>query len=171
ENIDGTIVPNGSIFSANKAIGERNAKNGWKMAKMFVNGDVVDGIGSGICQCATTLYNAALLAGLPIVERHQHQFRVFYAPTSRDATLYWGQKDFKFRNNTGGPIYVQAFVHARHYIVRLYGTSSMTKDIKVESKVLSRKDGGERSEAFRIIDGKRELLSRDSYLPEPKKDH
>jgi vancomycin resistance protein YoaR len=171
ENIDGTIVPNGAIFSANKAIGERNAKNGWKEAKMFVNGDVVDGIGSGICQCATTLYNAALLAGLPIVERHQHQFRVFYAPTSRDATLYWGQKDFKFRNNTGGPIYVQTFLRNRHYVVRLYGTSPMTKNIKVESKVLSRRNGGERSEAFRIIDGKRELLSRDSYLPEPKHEH
>lgn len=171
KNIDGTIVPNGAVFSANKAIGERNEKNGWQMAKMFVNGDVVDGIGAGICQTATTLYNAALLAGLPIVERHQHQFRVFYAPTSRDATLYWGQKDFKFRNNSGGPIYVQALVHDRHYVVRLYGTSPMTKDIKVESKVLSRKDGGERSEAFRIIDGKRELLSRDSYLPEPKKEH
>lgn len=165
ENIDGTIVPNGAIFSANKAIGERNAKNGWKMAKMFVNGDVVDGIGSGICQCATTIYNAALLAGLPIVERHQHQFRVYYAPTSRDATLYWGQKDFKFRNNTGGPIYVQTFLRNRHYVARLYGTSPMTKNIKVESKVLSRRNGGERSEAFRIIDGKRELLSRDSYLP------
>jgi len=169
ENIDGTIVPNGGIFSANKAIGERNAKNGWKEAKMFVNGDVVDGIGSGICQCATTIYNAALLAGLPIVERHQHQFRVYYAPTSRDATLYWGAKDFKFRNDTGGPIYVQTFLRNRHYVVRLYGTSPMTKNVKVESKVLSRKNGGERSEAFRIIDGKRELLSRDSYLPEPKK--
>jgi hypothetical protein len=171
ENIDGTIVPKGGIFSANKAIGERNAKNGWKEAKMFVNGDVVDGIGAGICQTATTLYNAALLAGLPIVERHQHQFRVYYAPTSRDATLYWGQKDFKFRNDTGGPIYVQTFLRNRHYVVRLYGTSPMTKNVKVESKVLSHKKGGERSEAFRIIDGKRELLSRDSYLPEPKNEH
>jgi len=168
ENIDGTIVPNGGVFSANKAIGERNAKNGWKMAKMFVNGDVVDGIGSGICQCATTLYNAALLAALPIVERHQHQFRVFYAPTSRDATLYWGQKDFKFRNNTGGPIYVQTILRNQHYVARLYGTSPMTKNVKVESKVLSRANGGERSEAYRTIDGKRERLSRDSYLPEPK---
>jgi vancomycin resistance protein YoaR len=171
ENIDGTIVPNGGTFSANKAIGERNAKNGWKEAKMFINGDVVDGIGSGICQCATTLYNAALLAGLPIVERHQHQFRVYYAPASRDATLYWGSKDFKFRNDTGGPIYVQTFLRNRHYVVRLYGSSPMTKNVKVESKVLSRRNGGERSEAFRIIDGKRELLSRDSYLPEPKTEH
>lgn len=171
ENVNGTIVPNGAVFSANKAIGERNAKNGWKMAKMFVNGDVVDGIGSGICQCATTIYNAALLAGLPIVERHQHQFRVYYAPASRDATLYWGAKDFKFRNNTGGPIYVQALLRNRHYVVRLYGTSPMTKTVKVESKVLSRQNGGERSEAFRTIDGKRELLSRDSYLPEPKHEH
>jgi hypothetical protein len=55
--------------------------------------------------------------------------------------------------------------------VRLYGSSPMTKNVKVESKVLSHKKGGERSEAFRIIDGKRELLSRDSYLPEPKNEH
>lgn len=166
QNIDGTIVPNGTVFSANKAIGERTAQNGWKEAKMFVNGDVVDGIGAGICQTATTIYNAALLAGLPIVERHQHQFRVYYAPASRDATLYWGVKDFKFRNNTGGSIYVQTFLRNNHYIVRLYGTSPMTKNVKVESKVLSRRNGSTRSEAYRIIDGKRERLSRDSYLPD-----
>jgi len=166
ENIDGTIVPAGGVFSANKAIGPRNESHGWKEAKMFVNGDVVDGIGAGICQSATTLYNAALLAGLPIVERHQHQFRVYYAPASRDATLYWGQKDFKFRNDTGGPIYVQTKVQNSHYIVRLYGTKPVTEKISVESKVLSRRNGATRSEAFRITNGKRELLSRDSYLPD-----
>lgn len=168
-NIDGTIVPSGAVFSANKAIGPRNASHGWKEAKMFVNGDVVDGIGAGICQSATTLYNAALLAGLPIVERHQHQFRVYYAPASRDATLYWGVKDFRFRNDTGGPIYVQTLVQNRHYIVRLYGTEPMEAKIKIESKVLSR-NNGTRSKAYRITTTpsgtKRELLSRDSYLPD-----
>lgn len=171
KNINGTIVPEGSVFSANRTIGPRDAKHGWQEAKMFVNGDVVDGIGAGICQTATTLYNAVLLAGLPIVERHQHQFRVYYAPPSRDATLYWGEKDFKFRNNTSGPIYMQTLVGNSHYTVRLYGVQPVKEKITLESKVLSRHEGSMRSEAFRTIGNKRELLSRDFYKPEPPEKH
>jgi len=169
-NVNGTIVPDGEVFSANRAIGKRDAAAGWQEAKMFVSGQVVSGVGAGICQCASTLYNAALLAGLPIVERHPHMFRVSYAPPSRDATLYWGSKDFRFRNNTGGPIYVQTLVRDGRFYARLYGTQPVREKISVESRTLSHKNGT-RSVAYRVMESdtgtQRELLSRDYYMPHP----
>jgi vancomycin resistance protein YoaR len=168
--VDGTIVPAGAIFSANQSIGPRTAAAGWREAKMFVDGQVVDGVGAGICQCSTTIYNAALLAGLPIVERHPHSFRVTYAPASRDAAIYWGQKDMRFRNNTNGPIYVQTFLRGGRFYARLYGTQAPPSNVRVESRVLSRANGT-RSEAYRVRQTSsgtiRERLSRDYYKPKP----
>lgn len=168
--VDGTIVEAGETFSTNKAIGPRNAEAGWREAKMFVSGQIVNGIGSGICQCSTTIYNAALLAGLPIVERHPHMFRVDYAPASRDAAIYWGQKDMKFRNTTGGPIYVQTWLESGRFHARLYGIQPPPSNVRVLSRVLSRA-GGTKSEAYRVRETQsgvlRERLSRDFYRPHP----
>ncbi|MDF2441042.1 MAG: hypothetical protein JWN98_2026 [Abditibacteriota bacterium] len=168
--VNGTIVPAGGVFSTNSAIGPRNAAAGWREAKMFVSGQVVNGVGSGICQCSTTIYNAALLAGLPIVERHPHMFRVDYAPASRDAAIYWGQKDMKFRNTTGGPIYVQTWLEGERFRVRLYGVQAPPSNVRVVSRVLSR-SGGTKSEAYRVRETEngvqRERLSRDFYRPHP----
>ena len=171
ENVNATIVPAGATFSTNAAIGPRNASAGWREAQMFVSGQVVSGVGAGICQCATTLYNAALLAGLPIVERHPHMFRVTYAPPSRDATLYWKSKDFRFRNTTGGPMYVQTFLSGGRFHARLYGTvPPVPQKIQVESRTISRRNGTT-SEAYRIVETAngpvRERLSRDHYKPHP----
>lgn len=169
-HVNGTIVPSGEVFSANRAIGPRDTGEGWREAQMFVSGQVVTGVGAGICQCATTLYNAALLAGLPVVERHPHMFHVSYAPPSRDATLYWGSKDLRFRNTTSGPIYVQTFLRGGRFHARLYGVEPVGRKIAVEARTLSRRNGI-RSEAYRIVysdDGaQRELLSRDYYKPHP----
>ena len=169
-NVDGTIIKPGKVFSTNLAIGRRDEANGWKEAKMFMDGQVVNGIGSGICQCASTLYNAALLANLPIVERHPHTFRVSYAPASRDATIYWGSKDFRFRNNTPGPIYVRTWLKNDRFYVELYGVAPVANEIEIASHVLSRKNGT-RSEAFRIIKTSAgtttEKLSTDFYRPHP----
>lgn len=168
--MNGSLVKSGRVFSTNLAIGERRASQGWKEAKMFLGGRVVTGMASGICQSSTTIYNAALLAGLPIVERHPHSFRVSYAPASRDAAIYWGAKDMKFRNNTGGPIRVRTYLRGERFHVELYGTKAVTQEIEISSRVLSRKNGV-RSEAFRTVrlDGKSmtEKLSRDYYLPHP----
>ena len=168
--IDGTVVKPHKTFSTNLAIGERRASQGWKEAKMFLGGQVVTGMASGICQSSTTIYNAALLAGLPIVERHPHSFRVSYAPASRDAAIYWGSKDMKFRNDTRGPIRVHTYLRDERFHVELYGVQPVNEEIEISSRVLSRKNGV-RSEAFRTIrlGGKTttEKLSRDYYRPHP----
>ena len=170
KSVNGTVVQDGAIFSANRAIGPRTIEDGWREAKMFVSGQVVTGVGAGICQCASTIYNAALLAGLPIVERHPHMFRVPYVPASRDATLFWRSKDFRFKNNTGGPIYVETFLRGRRFHARLWGTQPKQGTFLVESRTLSRK-GGTVSEAYRIAktaEGTTRMrLSRDVYRPHP----
>jgi len=169
-NVNGTVVPAGGVFSTNRAIGPRNAADGWREAKMFVSGQVVSGVGAGICQCASNLYNAALLAGLPIVERHPHMFRVPYVPASRDATIYWGSKDMRFRNNTSGPIYIQTFLSKGRFHVRLYGTEPPRHNVEVESRTISRRKGT-LSEAYRVMRTdtgvQRVRLSRDYYMPHP----
>jgi hypothetical protein len=169
--VNGTVVPEGGVFSANKAIGPRNAADGWREAHMFVSGQVVNGVGAGICQCSSTIYNAALLAGLPIVERHPHMFRVTYVPASRDAAIYWGGKDFRFRNNTGGAIYVQTFLKGGRFHARLLGTQPRRGSFAVESRVVSRKKGT-LSEAYRVArigaEEVKEKLSRDYYRPKPE---
>jgi hypothetical protein len=167
QNIDGTTVAPGQVFSTNQAIGPRNAAAGWREAKMFVSGQVVSGTGAGICQAASTLYNAALLADLPIVERHAHSMRVMYVPPSRDAALMWGSKDFKFRNTTGGALRVQTWVAGGKFHVNLWGAKPRTgAPVQITSRVLSR-EGGTRSEAFKLVGGQKIRLSRDSYKPHP----
>lgn len=167
KHINGTVVAPGKVFSTNAAIGPRNAAAGWREAKMFVSGKVVSGTGAGICQAASTLYNAALLGDLPIVERHAHSMRVMYVPPSRDAALMWGSKDFKFRNTTEGAIRVQTWVAGSQFHVQLWGQKPRGgAPVQIVSRVLSRKSGT-KSEAFKLVGGQKIRLSRDSYAPHP----
>ena len=169
-NIDATVVQPGAVFSANRAIGPRNAAAGWREAKMFVSGRVVSGTGAGICQGSTTIYNAALLCGFPIVERHQHSFRVMYAPASRDAAIAWNQKDFRFRNTSSGPILIRTAVRGNRFHAEIFGAQPKTVRVAVNSEITSRR-GGTRSTAWRTIEDetgtRRETLSRDFYRPHP----
>ncbi len=167
KNIDGTVVLPGKTFSTNLAIGPRNAAAGWREAKMFVSGRVVSGTGAGICQAASTLYNAALLGNFPIVERHAHSMRVMYVPPSRDAALMWGSKDFKFRNTSGGAVKVQTSVSGGQFHVKMWGQKASEKaPVRIVTRVLSRA-GGTRSEAYKIVGDQKIRLSRDSYKPHP----
>ena len=167
KNINGTVVAPNAVFSTNAAIGPRNASAGWREAKMFVSGQVVSGTGSGICQAASTLYNAALLADVPIIERHAHSMRVMYVPPSQDAALMWGQKDFKFRNTSGAPMRVETYVSGGKFHARLWSQKPRSGGaVKVTSRVLSRA-GGTKSEAYKTVGGKEVCLSRDYYAPHP----
>jgi hypothetical protein len=166
-HINGTIVPSGGVFSTNGAIGPRNAASGWREAKMFVSGRVVAGTGAGICQAASTLYNCALLGDFPIIERHAHSMRVSYVPPSRDAALMWNQKDFKFRNTSGASIKIETFVSGGQFNARVWG-QKVRRSPKVElvSLVTSR-EGGTHSQAFKLVGGQRVKLSSDFYRPHP----
>ncbi len=107
-NINGTVVGPGEVFSYNDSVGPRTQQTGFQDAIIYVDNRMKKDVGGGICQGSSTLYNAVLLANMPIVERHAHSLPVHYVPAGRDATVAWGGDDFKFRNNTSKPIIVRA---------------------------------------------------------------
>lgn len=104
EKINGTVLMPGETFSYNTVVGERTIAAGYKEAAMYQNGEVVDGLGGGICQISTTLYNAVLYSNLEIVERRNHQFVPSYASAGRDATVVYGSIDFRFKNTRNYPV-------------------------------------------------------------------
>lgn len=105
--INDTIIPPGEEFSYNKTVGARTISAGYKEAKIYSNGQVVDGIGGGICQISSTLYNSVIFANLDVTERYNHQFLTSYVSQGRDATVVYGVKDFKFKNNRSLPIKIE----------------------------------------------------------------
>ena len=106
--IDGTIVHPGETFSFNGTVGKRTEAKGYKKAYVFTGPKSHElGIGGGVCQVASTMFNAALLANFQIVERHQHSQRVTYCPLGRDAAIYWGSENFRFKNTSNYPIMIR----------------------------------------------------------------
>lgn len=129
--IDGTVIPPGGVFSVNSVVGERTAARGFGTGHVFVDGKMEVQQGGGMCQVATTLFNAAMLADLKIVERRQHVRTIPYADPGRDATVYFGQKDFKFQNNTSAPVYVSYKTTRSHAIVSLFGQGTPGLKVKL----------------------------------------
>lgn len=109
--INGTIISPGEEFSYNKIVGARTISAGYKEAKIYSNGEVVDGLGGGICQISSTLYNSVIFANLDVTERYNHQFLTSYVLPGRDATVVYGVKDLKFKNNRSYPIKIEMKVN------------------------------------------------------------
>ncbi len=121
-HINGTIMQPGQVFSYNDAIGDSTSTAaGYLPAGGIINGILVDVIGGGICQGSSTLYNAVMLAGLEIVERECHSRESSYVPTGRDATVDYGNIDFKFRNNLENPIYLMCWMEGVTLYTNIYG--------------------------------------------------
>lgn len=194
EKINGTILMPNETFSYNKVVGERTVKAGYKEASIYMGGKVVNGIGGGICQVSSTLYNAVLLANLEIIERRNHYFITSYVSASRDATVSYGSIDFKFKNTRNYPIKIECISKNGICQVFIYGMEEeveyeveiqdeitevipyTTRTIKTkelaegESIIIQKGVNGYKSEAYRILklNGKiisKTLLSKDSYNP------
>lgn len=136
--IDGTIIYPGKTFSTIKTIKDRTEENGYKPASEYSSGKVVEGIGGGVCQVSTTLYNAIINAELEIVERSPHSMVVSYVDVSRDAAISGNYKDFKFKNNTDVPIYISATADGATLSFSIYGqeTRESNRNIKFKSEIL-----------------------------------
>lgn len=119
--INGKVVLPEETFSYNKTLGARTVAAGYKNAKVYESGKVVDGIGGGICQISSTLYNAVLMSNLEIVERRNHQFVTSYVPAGRDATVVYGMTDFKFKNTRKYPVRIVATANNGIATVTMYG--------------------------------------------------
>ncbi len=121
--VDGFILQPGATMSVNGIAGRRTAEKGYMSAPAIIDGAIEEEVGGGICQLSGTLYNAALLADMQIVERKRHSYPSEYLPIGLDSTLDWNDKDLKLKNVTDYPIYVSANMDraAKTVTVKLYG--------------------------------------------------
>ena len=167
--INGTVLMPGETFSYNTVVGERTIAAGYKEAPIYVSGEVVDGLGGGICQITTTLYNAVVYANLEIVERSNHQFVPSYSNPSRDATVVYGSIDFKFKNNRNYPIKISCSVSNGIAAFQIYGLKTADDyEVEISSRVTSQNANYTNSEAYKILKKNGQvvsttLLSRDTY--------
>jgi len=120
--VDGAMIAPGSTFSFNGTTGERSPDRGFREAPVIINGELQNGIGGGVCQVSTTVFNAAYEAGLPIESRTNHALYISHYPQGRDATVNYPDIDLRFRNDTGRWLLLRTFVGSSALTVKLYGT-------------------------------------------------
>jgi len=130
--VNGTIIMPGGEFSYNTVVGKRTAEAGFKVAHVYMNNEVVDGIGGGICQVSSTLYCAVLYANLQVTERVNHQLPVSYVPLGQDATVDYGNIDFRFVNNTGYPLRILTYASGGVMYASIEGYKDVIEDVEIE---------------------------------------
>lgn len=185
--IDGTVLQCGDVFSFNNTVGQRTPERGFQRAKIIEKGEFVEGIGGGVCQTSTTLYNAALLSGCKIKEYHPHSLAVSYVPPSRDAMVSGTFFDLKFENTTGSTIYISAVTGENYVKFKIYGrdfgvryalhscvTGAIEAPEEFTNDIALVRDGrdGTVSEGYLTVTKNGEtreiLLRRDKYAPQKK---
>lgn len=122
KEINNHVIFPGELFSFNQVVGERTEKRGYLKAPIIVRGELAEGIGGGICQVSSTLFNAADRAGLHIVQRYSHSRNVPYVLPGRDATVSWNGPDFTFMNKYNQPILIRAFTGGGSLFISLYSS-------------------------------------------------
>lgn len=135
KSLNNVLVAPQEEFSFNKTVGARTEKRGYKQAKIIVGGKFIDGVGGGVCQVSSTLYNAVLLAGLKITEYHQHSLPVGYVAPSFDAMVNSGSADLRFLNTTNNPIIVKTKIENSTIYVEIHG-EPMQEKYQRESKII-----------------------------------
>ena len=134
--INGTILNPGDEFSYNGTVGERTAARGYQEAHAYSGGKIIDEFGGGVCQPSSTLYMAVLRADLKVTERHNHSFTVSYTPLGEDATVDYGNLDFRFVNNTAYPVKILAEQTDGQMIMTIVGTKTSDKTVTTRTEVL-----------------------------------
>lgn len=195
QKINGRLLYPGQIFSYNDIVGPREKAQGFKEAMEIINGEFVPGVGGGVCQVSSTLYNAVLLAGLTIVDRTNHSKPLSYVALGRDATVVYNVLDFKFMNDSPAPVMIMAETVGNKLNVGIFGQRALDQTIEIltvdqqviqpaivkkadpvlpvgESKVEKEGKPGYEVTVVRVIrdntgkELKREILSRDRYAPD-----
>lgn len=169
EDLNGTVIYPGEIFSLDDKLGERTVQKGYRYAPIFSDGKTVKGLAGGICQTSTTLYNTALFANLEIVERHKHGLPVSYINKGRDATVYRNVYDLRIKNNTEYPIYIKSYIDKKKGLLtaKIYGYK---KDFNIKiTTEYQKKDGKSYYKTYRHVYDlnnkliKKELISTDVF--------
>lgn len=137
KTINGTLVMPGQEFSFNTVVGDTTLARGFQMAPVIIGNKVDSGVGGGICQVSTTLYNAILRANLKATVRSHHTLPSHYIGLGLDATVSYGSLDFKFKNTLAYPIYIQGYVNNRNVYFTIYSSVTLTtRSYDVTTEVL-----------------------------------
>lgn len=136
EMCSGVVLNDGDIFDYNAVVGKRTTDRGFGAAPAYVNGETVDTIGGGICQVSSTIYYAALLSNLEIVERYAHRYAPSYITWGMDATVSWGGPEFRFKNDTGYPVRLDVTYENSRITVNIVGTKVDDTYVKMTYDVL-----------------------------------
>lgn len=187
DKINGAVVAPGETFSFNETVGTWSRSEGYRKAPVSFNGQLIWTWGGGVCQTSTTLYNALLLAGLELVERHRHRFAPGYVPAGRDAAVAYSNIDLKFRNSYPWPVTIRAAVEGGKLVCRVEGKEvpdapitivQTVHDVRTPETYLDNRGGdggrvlnpgkpGYSVSTYRVTRAggseARELLSRDTY--------
>ena len=134
--VNGTVVMPGETFSFNQATGQRTQQKGYQPAAAIAGGTTVEEVGGGVCQVSSTLFNAAAMANLTIVERSPHAWPSSYVDAGLDATVNWPDLDFKFRNDKTTPVFLVAYCENNVCAVEIYGAAldgGMTVELKANT--------------------------------------
>jgi len=163
EALNGLLVKPGEEVSFNKVVGPRSSEAGYKNADIIFNNKLVKGVGGGVCQVSSTLYNSVLLAGLKITDRTNHSLPVGYVPIGRDATVVYGYIDLKFRNNTGSYVYIKSEV--REVQRQVISDSKEAKDAAGDARE-TEKVGFLTFKIYGNTDNKRKVLIKSEIVEE-----
>ncbi|MBI1756934.1 MAG: VanW family protein [Fimbriimonas ginsengisoli] len=183
DKLRGCVIGPGETFSFNKRVGTYSRDAGYRKAPVSYNGQLIASWGGGVCQTSTTLYNAALLAGMVIVERHPHVFCPSYVPPGRDAAVAFREVDLRFRNPHPFAVWIDGRIEgpalevdliAAHALPRPYAVVSNVQSIErvrtfvdgdpsASARVRTSGKRGYDVAVYRMSDGVRELVSSDSY--------
>lgn len=183
ERLNGAVIGPGATFSFNRRVGSFSRDEGYRRAPVSYNGQLIDSWGGGVCQTSTTLYNAALLGGMKIVERSRHRFAPSYVPPGRDAAVAFSAIDLKFRNPFPYPVRILGKVEGNRLTIGLYGPKPLgerpriveivrepqaptTYEIGKEgprARVRNTGKAGFQVAVYRLVGNSRELISSDSY--------
>ena len=135
--LNGKVIGPGRVFSFNDSVKSWSVDAGYVKAPVSYDGELVRAFGGGVCQTSTTLYNAALLAGLPILERHSHVFAAHYVPPGQDAAVAHPSIDLRFRNPYPWPIRIQASARDDRLSVKVFGARKPATNVQIVGDLLS----------------------------------
>jgi vancomycin resistance protein VanW len=183
ERLNGYVIQPGETFSFNKVVGSFSRDAGYRKAPVSYNGQLIDSWGGGVCQTSTTLYNAALLSGMEIVERNRHRFAPSYVPPGRDAAVAIWNIDLRFRNPHPYPVRILGRFEGERLLIGLYGREALQDKPQVYEVIqqvqspmaFSIGPGGRTGRVrntgkqgcdvsvYRVIAGRKERISSDHY--------
>lgn len=157
-------IPDDAVFSFNQTVGKRTVTAGYETAKVINGGEFVDGLGGGVCQVSSTLFECVLRANVEIVYRTNHSLEIGYVPLGGDATVQWNSKDFKFKNTLGCDVRIKMTCEGGKLTCKLYGK----KNVKPDNVKINIKKDGEQYVLTRTVDGKQNYRTVSKYnKPKP----